>query len=527
MLINAQSLESKQTIEADLCIVGAGAAGIAAAREFLNTDIKVILLESGGLGFNHHAQFLYRGLVEGRNYTSLEFTRRRQFGGSTTTWFGRCYPLDVDDFEERKWIPHSGWPVSAAELQPFYGQANRLFELDNYDYIPHSQDMESGFELKKFSFSPPTQFGEKYRDELKRSSSLQVFLNATALHIQLDQDGKQVTGIHCTTLFRKRFSIKARFFILALGGLETPRLMLASRDVQKNGIGNQNDLLGRFFMEHVSLFDAHTNFIPAHLPEELFKLDYSVEQKNLGKVLAAGLTSTKRREQMLLNGCGFFVKRAAHKTDNLYYSKEMQDVIRLSEIIHHAAPPNLKAAEYLACALSNSQKLFPAIKNSLSPNKGETHYGLQLQMECIPNPESRLTLSDDRRDFLGVPRLVVHWKLSSQDLDNYQRFRKTLFEGLARTGLPVRPIKHDLDEEGWPVSIVPSKHHMGATRMHQDPKKGVVDEHCQVHGIHNLYIASSSTFPTSGMANPTLTIAALALRIAIRVKTIMLYSQTV
>jgi choline dehydrogenase-like flavoprotein len=526
MLINAQNLASKQIIETDLCIVGAGAAGIAAAREFLNTGIKVTLLESGGLNFNHHAQFLYRGLVDGRRYTSLEFTRRRQFGGSTATWFGRCYPLDNDDFEERDWVQNSGWPVSGAELRPFYEQANRLFELDDYDYAPHHQETESGLELKKFSFSPPTHFGEKYRNELKRSNNLQVLLNATALHIQLNPDGNQVTGIHCTTLFRKRFSVRARFFILALGGLETPRLMLASRDVQKTGIGNQNDLLGRYFMEHVSLFDAHTGVMPAHLPKELFKLDYSIEQKNLGNVLAAGLTSAHRQEYRLLNGCGFFVRRATHKTDDLYYSKEMQDVIRLSEIIRHAAPPSLKAAEYLARALPNSRKLFPAIRNGLFPKKGKPQYGLQLQLECIPNPESRLTLSAEKRDFLGVPRLVVHWKLSLQDLDSYRRFRKTLFDGLARMGIPICPINHDLDEEGWPVSIVPSKHHMGATRMHINPKQGVVDEHCCVHGVHNLYVASSSTFPTSGMANPTLTIAALALRIANRVKAIMLYSET-
>jgi choline dehydrogenase-like flavoprotein len=526
MLINAQNLTSQQIIEADLCIIGAGAAGIAAAREFLNADIKVILLESGGLDFNHHAQFLYRGVVEGRWYTSPEFTRRRQFGGSTATWFGRCHPLDRDDFEERDWIPHSGWPISAAELRPFYEQANRLFEIDNYDYTPNLRDMESGLELKKFSFSPPTKFGEKYRAEIKQSSNLQVLLNATALHIQLNNDGSQVDSVRCTTLFRKRFSVRARFFILALGGLETPRLMLASRDVQKNGIGNQNDLLGRYFMEHVSLFDAHIDDIPAHQPRELFKLDYSIEQKNLGNVLAAGLTSAHRQEHRLLNGCGFFVRRAAHKTDDLFYSKEMQDVIRLSEIIHHAAPPSLRAAEYLVQALSNSRKLLPAIKSGLFQRKDKPHYGLQMQLECVPNPESRLTLSDDKRDFLGIPRLVVRWKLSTQDLDSYHRLRKALFEGLTRIGLPIRPINHDLDEEGWPVSITPSKHHMGATRMHRDPQQGVVDEHCCVHGVHNLYIASSSTFPTSGMANPTLTIAALALRIANRVKTIMLYSPT-
>jgi choline dehydrogenase-like flavoprotein len=146
-----------------------------------------------------------------------------------------------------------------------------------------------------------------------------------------------------------------------------------------------------------------------------------------------------------------------------------------------------------------------------------SHYGLKIQLECAPNPESRLTLAD-QRDSLGMPRLNLNWKLSQQDLDSYQRFRIAMFDGLAQMGFPIRPINHDLDAEGWPVSMVPSKHHMGTTRMHKDVKQGVVDEHCRVHGINNLYVASSSVFPTSGMANPTLTIVALALRIADKVK---------
>jgi len=145
------------------------------------------------------------------------------------------------------------------------------------------------------------------------------------------------------------------------------------------------------------------------------------------------------------------------------------------------------------------------------------YYGLQIQLECTPNPESRLTLSE-RRDSLNMPRLKLTWKLSQQDLDSYLRFRTTLIEGLAKLGLTIRPINHELDAEGWPISIVSSKHHMGTTRMHKDIKQGVVNEHCQVHGIHNLFVASSSVFPTSGMVNPTLTIAALTLRITDRVK---------
>jgi choline dehydrogenase-like flavoprotein len=517
MIVDARTFSANQIFEADLCIVGAGAAGIAMAREFVNSDAKVIVLESGGLGFDHRTQFLYRGEVAGRNFTPLEFTRRRQFGGSTSTWFGRCRPLEDSDFEKRDWLPYSGWPISAADLRPYYEKANRLFELNDYADDKRSEVPQGIVDFKKFAFSPPTHFGEKYHNELSRSSNLHVFLYANAVHVQLAQDSGRVDKIRCSTLQKKSFSVRAKVFVLALGGLETTRLLLASRDVQRYGIGNQFDLLGRFFMDHVSLFDGAVVQIDGDFPKELFKLDYSIQQKNLGSVLAVGLTEKYKNEHKLLNACGFFVKRSAYKMDDLFFSKEMRDLVYLSDMACHAIPPTVTVVKNLTRAIYNSRKLAPALKKRFLQNSKSPTYGLQLQLECAPNPESRLTLSD-QRDSLGMPRLRLNWRLSQQDLDSYLHFRSALFNGLAEMGPKIRLVKHDLDAEGWPVSIVSSKHHMGTTRMSQDVKMGVVDENCCVHGIHNLYVASSSTFPTSGMANPTLTIAALALRIADRVK---------
>src|SRR5688572_32597170 len=124
MITDARSLSAGQILETDICIVGAGAAGITLAHEFIKSDAKVILLESGGIKFEHFTQLLYQGEIAGRHFTPLDFTRRRQFGGSTTTWSGRCRPLDQSDFEAREWIQHSGWPFSLSELLPFYERAN-------------------------------------------------------------------------------------------------------------------------------------------------------------------------------------------------------------------------------------------------------------------------------------------------------------------------------------------------------------------------------------------------------------------
>jgi choline dehydrogenase-like flavoprotein len=516
MFFDAYSFSDKQLFEADVCIVGAGAAGISIAKEFISTDIKVIFLESGGFDFEHRTQFLYQGESVNRNFLSLEFTRRRQFGGSTATWFGRCYPLDEKDFEARSWLPYSGWPISAGDLHPFYEKANHLFELGNYNY--NEENLIHGYELdlKKFHFSPPTRFGEKYRSELSQAKNIHVFLHANAVHIQLDENGERVNKIDCLTLQKKKFSVKSKTFILALGALETTRLLMASNDVQQNGIGNHYDILGRFFMEHISLFDAALESVPSDAPKDLFKLNYSFPQQNLGIVLAVGLSNEFREKNNLLNACGFFVKRPAYKVDDLFFTKQFQDFIQISNILNHTMLPNLKSIKSFLKAVYNSPSFIQAIRKKFTqlPN---TSYGLQLQMESIPNPESRLTLSN-KKDILGMPRLKLDWKLSRQDLDSYFRFRVSLHDELTKAGFKMRLIQHEVDEEGWPVSIVPSKHPMGTTRMHHDNKKGVVDEHCRIHNISNLYIASSSVFPTSGMANPTLTIVALALRIAENIK---------
>lgn len=516
MIIDAQTFSANQTFEADICIVGAGVAGITIAREFIDTNIKVILLESGGFDFEHQSQFLYQGEVINRNFLPLEFTRRRQFGGSTATWFGRCYPLDDGDFEERKWLPYSGWPISADELRSFYEKANQLFELGRYEYHNKVQLNSNVLDLKKFHFSPPTRFGEKYRDELRQAKNLQVFLHANAVHVQLDSNGKSTKQINCLTLQKKAFLIKSKFFILALGGLETTRLLMVSNDVQKNGIGNDNDLLGRFFMEHVSLFDAVLEKTPSNFPEELFKLDYSIPHKTPGVVFAVGLSNEFRDKNKLLNACGFFVKRSTYKVDDLFFTKSFQDFIHISNVFNHNAPPSAKNIKAFLRTIYNSPKFISVIKKRLT-QKTVTSYGLQIQLECAPNPQSRLTLSN-KKDSLSMPRLKLDWKLSRQDLESYVRFRAVVFDELSKSGLKIRPIQHEFDEEGWPVSIVPSKHPMGTTRMHIDIKKGVTNENCRIHGVNNLYVASSSVFPTSGMANPTLTIAALALRVAEYIK---------
>lgn len=519
MILDARNLPEGHSLDTEICIVGAGAAGITLAREFVNTPFKVVLLESGGMKFDHKTQSLYQAENYGREYPSMEFTKRRQFGGSTVAWFGRCRPLDPLDFEKRSWVPGSGWPFSKSELDPYYARAKEHCQLpsDNYDvkadYFDHN-----GLQTKRFYFSPPTDFGETYRNEINNSHNINIFLHANAVHIAVEKDGTRAQGVKCRTLAGKTFHLSAKIVILAASALENTKLLLISRDVHSQGLGNQYDRLGRYFMEHPHIFTGVVETLPGNLPLDYTKLNYDLQQKKLDMVDAIGLREEVLKMENLLNACVFLVNRPFHKTRDLYYSDKLMGFIRLMETLQHSAPLNKNILPNMVDMIRNANSVASLITSAIRGRLGgKRRYTLRLQMETAPNPESRVTLSE-KKDALGVSQIALSWMTSRIDTDSYQRFVQILHNNLHAAGMKTTAFRHDLSSDGWPVSMRPAKHHMGTTRMHKDEKQGVVNEHCQVHGMHNLYIAGGSVFPTSGMANPTLTIVALAVRLADRIK---------
>ena len=135
MIHDARSVPKNYTVKADICVIGAGVAGITVAREFIGQQFRVCILESGGLEPDKETQALYRGEISGHPYYPLDTARARQFGGSSARWLlelgrgqlgGRLRPLDSIDFEERDWVPYSGWPFDRPHLDPYYIQAQRI-----------------------------------------------------------------------------------------------------------------------------------------------------------------------------------------------------------------------------------------------------------------------------------------------------------------------------------------------------------------------------------------------------------------
>ncbi len=527
--LDPSKINQNETIKTDVCIVGGGAAGISLALEFSKQKFNVLIIESGDKKFKHRNQHLSSSKSVGIPTSSIMFSRRRQFGGTTVTWAGRCRPLDEIDFIKKDWVPFSGWPFSKDELDPYYKRSQKVFGLDDYNYSFFSEKSDDWFDKlsnktdfsgKAFLTSSSINFSIVHSQELEKSPNIKILLNTNVTHVNLDSSGKEVNSLTCKTIQGKRFFVSSSVFILAAGALEITKLLLSSNQVQKNGVGNQNDLVGRFYMDHAHFWSgAFIN--PTH------KLSFGKENiQYFGKqslflrtYLGLGLKEKYIENEKLTNAAGFFIHRSWNKSQDEYYSIEGIAFQNIYDILRHYKYPDIKLL---------IKNIFILIKNIM----GFIHYsvqymtsiweeddwvGIHSQFEQVPNPESRITLSSTKNE-LGQANIIINWKLTSQDFENMNIFHSKMKMSFEKIGLSFKLFPINYENEYYPNRLIPGKHHMGTTRMNNDPNLGVVDENCKIHGVSNLYVASSSVFPTSGQANPTMTIVALAIKLADHIK---------
>ena len=519
MALDARELDDGHVLECDLCIVGGGAAGITIARAFAGSRIAVCLLESGGLEYEEQVQDLYKGANVGLPYFDLDICRLRLFGGSTNHWAGRCRPLDEIDFEARAWVPLSGWPLTRAELEPHYRAAQELCELAAFDYAPEPW-LGPGQEALPFDpakvvsrvwqFSPPTQFGQAYRVALEAAPNVTILLHASVVDIEANAAGSEVLGLEVRTLTGKRLSARARAYVLACGGLENPRLLLAARRQVNAGLGNQRDMVGRCFMEHPHLNAARALVVdPAVLA--FYARGQGASAANGTEVVGCLNHSPERQRALeVLNFDALFT------VDNIGDSGYAA-LRRLWNAAEQRRWPEDLAGD-LWQALVDLDDTAAGLLGRFGVREyraDNASFLMWCSAEQAPDPDSRVRLGDGV-DALGVPRIALDWRLFELDKRSLQAGHEAVALELGRTGLGRLQIDDWLsaDLTTWSPELEGGHHHMGTTRMSADPSQGVVDPSSQVHGTANLYVAGSSVFPTSGSANPTLTVVALALRLA-------------
>jgi choline dehydrogenase-like flavoprotein len=507
-------------VTADVCIVGAGAAGITLAREFAGQANRIALIESGDFEFRHREQSLYRGDNIGLPNYSTARSRWRTFGGSTTQWNGKCRPLDAIDFEVRDGIAHSGWPFTRDELEPYYRRAQSICSLGPYDYSWSSwgsaaDGEDDRLESRIFQFGFPRDFGQLYGAELGAAANIDVYLNANLVDIELDQHTRQVAGLCVSTLGGRRIRCVAATYVLACGGIENARLLLASNRVASAGVGNQHDLVGRFFMDHPYFLIGH--YQPAR-PEHDASIYVVEDYERVGseqKINAAWSLNERTLRHERLNGSAIFcVRRPLYKAQPAYHSAGGKSFIQIIDVLRRRDLAQGRLASHARNIVLGFRDVGRLLGRHVA-NIVQSHPVLALQavVEATPNPESRVTLGK-RRDRLGMPRVRVDWRLNTSDQLGLRRLIATMQAQFAQRKLGALIVDQSQDAAGWPISMTGGRHHMGTTRMHIDERSGVVDANCRVHGCANLYIAGSSVFPTCGYANPTLTIVALAIRLA-------------
>lgn len=535
-------------LRADLCIVGAGAAGITLALELADSGLDVLLLESGGMDEDLRTQNLYQGSVANEAlHSPPDRYRQRRFGGSTTIWGGRCMPFDPIDFEARDYIAGSGWPFGREELDPYYARANLLCEAGPFVYSAQAafrrplRPVIAGFSSPHFStdglerFSCPTDFGARYRHRLEKAPKLRVLLDANVTQIQLDASGQHVTHLDVRTLAGRTLQVRAQRFVLATGGLEVARLLLASRGQDPRGIGNAYDQVGRYYMCHLA---GTIGTLKIRGTPDQVHHGYDVSDEGVYCRRRLTLEPAVQRQQGISN----FIARLHHpRITNpehrsavlsllflakpfipYEYAKRLHGDAKTSWADWFRHVRNVAARPFDAFAFAwhmlRDRKLaarkFPSI---IIKSRGNL-YSVDFHAEQVPNPASRVTLHPSARDELGMLQLHVDWRYTPQDVDAVQGALALLAQDIAASG--VGTLEYDADEVELEMTRYGAYggHHIGTARMGTDPRASVVNAQCRVHAVDNLYIASSAVFPTSSQANPTLTIVALALRLGAHLK---------
>lgn len=524
----------------DVCIVGSGPAGITLAREICRAGLSVCLVESGAQKSSAEIQDLNAGVVDsahGYRDETLQEGRCRRFGGTANLWnhqirgesarYVRYVPLDEIDFESRDWVPESGWPFTRQEIEPFYEHAKQVCGINSFDDPPGFVEAETKnrrlWQTEKIE-SVVSQFGlaetfvERYRRELVHDQRVAVILRATLLHFQMDPLSRVITSGQVRTLDGRKFWIRARTFVLAAGGLENARILLLQEDLQSGGLGNQHDMVGRCFMDHPQI----TLGVLMPFCSSLFGQAGFYDQHHVGGQAMMRLLHIRpevMRQEKILNLCGVLVPHFKTLRDNSPATLH-QLMVRVPRFVYRRLSSRPRRTPLGAPSRPFRQRLLEDYyaegqcgwSRLIRPEQRFSRFSIRSLVEQSPDRSNRVMLQDETDEF-GQRKIKVLWRWNELDLRSIRQAQQIFLEELAFAGIgTLVPLEETIG--GQPRRFDSPHHFLGTTRMHDDPRNGVADANCRVHGVPNLFVAGSSVFPTGGYANPTFTIIALALRLA-------------
>ncbi|MGI3779217.1 MAG: GMC oxidoreductase, partial [Janthinobacterium lividum] len=516
-----RALGDGECLRTDVCIVGAGPVGLTLAAELSRANVDTVLVESGGLEPDPWADSLNEFESTGAaRVMDPTLSRNRILGGSSSTWSGRVAAFDEIDFLERAWVPGSGWPIPRSEVARFLDRTRPYLGVaitDNNEVA--LRDRILGPDAREFDPALLDDYIWSYSADSTRSRDFMRFgpralavgipgartiLNATLTHVDTNVEGTEVTGLEVVGPDGLVRRVHARDTVLCAGGIENARIMLASDRIVRGGVGNGRDLVGRHLMDHprghVGAF-AGPRAASAQRAFNSYRvrLDGSATTVTRGVALSR---SVQEREQLL--NCSAWLEGVVSSRDPF---EALRRLARFQD-------PAGSAVDVVRGSLQLARGGVRVLKHR-SPVRDLDTLHVTTMVEQVPDPDSRITLSGTK-DELGVRRARIDWRLGDAEARTTRRMAQIMAAELQRVGLPRPDLLPMVTDPSQPFYFPDVAHPMGTTRMSADPRHGVVDSDCAVHGVSGLYCAGTSVFSTSGHANPTQTALALTIRLAER-----------
>jgi choline dehydrogenase-like flavoprotein len=551
MILDANQLTEGTTPVYEICIVGAGPAGLSLAAELSKARLQICVLESGQWEKTRHADELKTILTEG-DIPVKPHSRERLVGGASLTWDGLSAPFDEIDFRCRPWVPCSGWPLPLSDLQPYYERAAEdygfpapaLYRGRHLARLRAEGDWDFKWqrltETTLLAAAPPQRFGKMLR-AIFESDRADLYTDASVTELNTREPesrspDRQPLVTSCTVRTRSRnlLRFRARLFVVATGGIENARLLLNSTGLCAAGLGNEHDQVGRYFMNHpknpsgIVRLKSRIEHLPAYFgclhkgKAGYIGLRLADSEQRLRGVLNSYVRfeplydwSDKAGVQLLIN----YIKSSRRLWEKLERFKGETAVRDYAEtgddldtkLIGEDIPTlgRLLAAMFRDAPQVAQYAFYRVFDKRVRPRVKAIR--LRNFMEMEPCPENRVMLAN-QSDGFGKPLALVRNSATPLDRRSIIEVQKALGEELQAQGFG--SLERDLTEaDPWPINADAS-HHLGSTRMGRDPRTSVVNEDCRIHSVANLYVAGSSVFPTSGYANPTFTLVALAIRLA-------------
>jgi choline dehydrogenase-like flavoprotein len=545
MIRACETLPEGGAMEVQVAIVGAGPVGLAVAMRLAGRIGRIALIEAGGTQFKpaQSLEFLKAAHINDPRHLPTELNRRRMLGGTSSIWGGRCIPYDPEDFAPA--VGRAGWPIAFGEMAAHIAEALEFLDAGKPEFSAESALPAHPALLEKATgdvdtdrierYSKPTNVWQKFGTKLARSRDVEVIHGATCTNIITNAEGTRVVGLALRTASIRSYEIFAPTIVLACGGLETPRLLLASSGNRSCGLGNERDLVGRFYMTHLVSDASNVGAIALHRPETAHAFNYTKTPDGVyGRRMI--LLSPGARKRHGLGNIVFRPSRppiddASHRDPvlsamflvrNLLIPREYARSLAVETGVsapwmwrNHVA--NIATGVPRLCGFSTDWLARRTLARRKLPSvflyRMDGTYPLEFNAEHMPNPESRVLLGRETDPF-GMPRLIVQWQMRDSELAWICQAYRVLATAIAKAGFGKIRLDPDLPVTVQRALVPQGAHHIGTVRMDADPSTGVVNPNGEVWGTHGLFVAGSAIFPTSGFANPTLTAVALALRLA-------------